>query len=258
MKTLHIIIIAIAASLVLVATALLILQLSGVSWWSKLQHSDPSKIQAQTKTISPSGLHQITVDVNNDQLQIKPAHDDQITVDYYTSEHTEFKIDANNGELAIRQQHRDNITPNMSSSVPPPVVVHVPASSQFAYNLHTSNGRIEAADIAADQLRADTSNADISLHRLQIANNLVANTANGSIAFDQLAAGDIDLKTSNANIGGTLIGRSDDYRKDLQTSPHSGLTIDGTAYHQEFKSDRGTKTLRAHTNNGNINLNFVK
>jgi DUF4097 and DUF4098 domain-containing protein YvlB len=174
------------------------------------------------------------------------------------------------------------------------LTVHVPSDKIFEYSLKTSNGQVDVSNLSADQVVAINSNGDVSLSNLKIKRNaavdtsnakiilnsvtadelklstsnakidikntevarVVAETSNANIELDKLKADDIDLDTSNASVKGSLIGRAEDYRKDMRTNFFADLIIDGVKYDEELTTNRGDKKLKVDTSNGDINLDF--
>ena len=85
----------------------------------------------------------------------------------------------------------------------------------------------------------------------QAEEKLAAHTTNGSIHFEEIDARDIQLKTSNASIKGTLRGKSTEYAIESGTS--NGKNSLPSKWNQ---SDSAAKRLSVHTSNANIKVAF--
>jgi DUF4097 and DUF4098 domain-containing protein YvlB len=296
-------IILVAVGLVLTVATLSILQINGVDWWGDMRRVNQPNLQARSKTIAPNDINKITINSDDNQVKIVPAEDGQITIDYFTTDNVDFTIDVANGEVVMRRQDHSprsflsfgfgTIWGVHESAL---ITLHVPADSRFTYDVRTSNGRIEAADLAANWLTVETSNAEIALSHLRVENGLTASssnarltmknieagsldlatsnggveidqvragsvaaeTSNARIAFDGLTADDIRFNTSNSGVRGRINGRFDDYRKDMQTSSYMRLRVDGTEYASRLTSERGEKSLRVSTSNGEVEVDFTE
>ena len=97
----------------------------------------------------------------------------------------------------------------------------------------------------------DTTNENISLPALSVNGNVVISSNGGDIAFEHLNVGaSLSLTVKNGNIDGTVIGSYDDFA--IQTEIKKG-----DSNLPDNKTD-GTKTLNVSSNNGDINIEFVK
>jgi DUF4097 and DUF4098 domain-containing protein YvlB len=257
-----ILVISVAAGVALTAATLSILHINGVDWWGDMRQTSQHNLQTHSKTVAAIDVNKITVDSANSKIKVVPADGDQITVDYFSTDNINFAIDVAGGELTVKQQEH---VPSAFWDFGldgiwglPTITLHVPADSQMAYEMRASNGRVDVADVAADRMRIEGSNTEVSLNHLRVKNNVTVSSSNAKITFDDLAADDIRLDTSNANIKGRIAGRFDDYRKDLQTSSYMSITVDGTEYNHHLKSERGDKRLEVGTNNGDIEIDFAE
>ena len=116
--------------------------------------------------------------------------------------------------------------------------------------LKTSNDSIRVEDVFIDgDILATTTNGRIDLVNLT-ANTAKARTSNDSIHLSRLAAGIIDLQSSNGALKGSIVGDSSDYRIDSHTSNGSTNIDRGNA--------NGIYSLRAYTSNDSINIEFVR
>ena len=120
----------------------------------------------------------------------------------------------------------------------------------------TSNGLLNMSEVKTNTMWAKTSNGAIRLTEIA-AYKVWAKTSNGSIELDRLSANDITLNTSNASIKGSIIGKYDDFSKDIKTS-NGEIRIDDTEYGKRVSSSVGEKALIVDTSNAGIDIRFNK
>jgi hypothetical protein len=121
-------------------------------------------------------------------------------------------------------------------------------------DITTSNGPLNMSDIKANTVWAKTSNGALSAVGL-IANKIWAKTSNGSIELERLSADDITLNTSNAFVKGSIIGKYDDFRKDIKTS-NGEVRINGIEHGKKVNSASGMNVIVINTSNAGIDIEF--
>ena len=110
---------------------------------------------------------------------------------------------------------------------------------------------LQIPDTLLENLTLSTTNENISLPALSVNGNVVISSNGGDIAFEHLNVGaSLSLTVKNGNIDGTVIGSYDDFA--IQTEIKKG-----DSNLPDNKTD-GTKTLNVSSNNGDINIEFVK
>lgn len=112
--------------------------------------------------------------------------------------------------------------------------------------LTTSNGSIHADRLTAANLAAKSSNASVRVDTVS-ATVIDLTTSNGRIELQNVAESlaDVALVTSNASVAATLPGSIADYR------------IVSSGGNLPKQKNSGTKSLRAKTSNGKINIDFI-
>lgn len=100
------------------------------------------------------------------------------------------------------------------------------------------------------ELDISTTNEDILLPALTVTGNVSLASQGGNIRFEELNAGNtIELQTKNGDINGSVIGSYDDYV----------ISCDSKKGESNLPSskEKGTKTLTASSNNGDIVIEFI-
>ncbi|MDD2429817.1 MAG: DUF4097 family beta strand repeat-containing protein [Eubacteriales bacterium] len=135
-------------------------------------------------------------------------------------------------------------------------------------HIETSNGRIEVKNVAAPLVEAHTSNGAVTLDEVSVSgaidmkssngaltagavnarDKLRMETSNGRIVLDRVISADIELRTSNGSVSGSVEGRRGDFTIASDTSNGDDNLGDG---------GNGQKRLTVHTSNGNIDISFL-
>lgn len=117
--------------------------------------------------------------------------------------------------------------------------------------LISSNASVKCEDTKVQTICMESTNGALRLKDVQADEKLAAHTTNGSIHFEEIDAKDIQLKTSNASIKGTLRGKGTEYAIESGTS--NGKNSLPAKWNQ---SDSAAKRLSVHTSNANIKVAF--
>ena len=117
--------------------------------------------------------------------------------------------------------------------------------------LISSNASVKCEDTKVQTIYMESTNGGLRLKDVQAEEKLAAHTTNGSIHFEEIDARDIQLKTSNASIKGTLRGKSTEYAIESGTS--NGKNSLPSKWNQ---GDSAAKRLSVHTSNANIKVAF--
>ena len=117
--------------------------------------------------------------------------------------------------------------------------------------LISSNASVKCEDTKVQTICMESTNGALRLKDVQADEKLAAHTTNGSIHFEEIDAKDIQLKTSNASIKGTLRGKGTEYAIESGTS--NGKNSLPSKWNQ---SDSAAKRLSVHTSNANIKVEF--
>lgn len=116
-------------------------------------------------------------------------------------------------------------------------------------SVHTSNGRIRLRDVyAREGIQAVSSNGSVSAERLTTDHGMRLVTSNANIRLEDVSGHDIDIRTSNGSVSGTVHGNETDY---------AIYSVTRNAGNNLKNSQDGEKTLKVVTSNGTINVSFV-
>lgn len=177
----------------------------------------------------------VNIDVNDRQIEIIASTDNQIHINYFENSKEYFDISVSDDNVltmtsANDKQWTDYIGGKSATS-----------SRKISLQLPTS---------LLTTLNLSTTNEDISLPSLTIADDLSISSYGGNIVFDKLNVGNsININAKNGNISGSIIGSYDDYT----------VTCDIKKGKSNLPSSKesGTKMLMASNNNGDIDIKFV-
>jgi DUF4097 and DUF4098 domain-containing protein YvlB len=229
--------------------------------------------EEKTFTADAAEFYFISIEDLNRPIKLAPSSDGSIHVTYYESELEGYDISSADGKLTFtfrtRKKWYQYIGFNFDFGEKT-VRLEVPAgydgtielstqnssisaenlASLTALKLKTVNGDIEGVEVSVSQsLGASTTNGGVKLTDIG-AKALTAKTTNGKIALSRVDSAEIALKNVNGDISGSVCGSMSDY------SIESG-TVNGKNNLPSDKED-GSKSLKAETVNGDINIQFIK
>lgn len=102
-----------------------------------------------------------------------------------------------------------------------------------------------------ENLMLSTTNEDISLPTLSVTESIGISSNGGSITFDNLNVGNsLILTVKNGDISGTLVGSYEDFV--IQSEIKKGKS------NLPDNKDSGGRMLKVSSNNGDVNIEFVK
>ena len=114
---------------------------------------------------------------------------------------------------------------------------------------HTSNGPITLDNvIVSGTADMKSSNGTITARQVAAKDKLRLDTSNGRISVDNVTSADIELRSSNSSISGSVAGKRSDYTISSHTSNGDDSLGDG---------GRGQSRLTVNTSNGNISIRFL-
>lgn len=123
-------------------------------------------------------------------------------------------------------------------------------------NLKTSNGTISVEDSSfyAD-LNMQTNNGKVKTERV-IAVRIEGQSSNGNVNLMNTECNDITAKTSNGSVNISAKGKFEDYEVRVSTS-NGTIRVNGTKVSSQTINSGQSKTIRATTSNGSIDVDFV-
>jgi len=116
-------------------------------------------------------------------------------------------------------------------------------------NVKTSNGAVTLEKvISSGRLTAETSNGAMTVRQAAAQDGMFLHTSNGHITVDQVTSKEIELRSSNASITGSVGGKREEYTVSSSTS---------NADNNLGSSGSGQFRLTVNTSNGAINVRFL-
>ena len=117
--------------------------------------------------------------------------------------------------------------------------------------LKSSNGALDLYGLSGSHLVAESSNGRICAEDCSFSDELHLYTSNGAIRAQNLAADNLEFSTSNGPISATILGDMREYAVRSHTSNASSNLPSEMVYPEQ------TKSLRVHTNNARIEVQFI-
>ena len=116
-------------------------------------------------------------------------------------------------------------------------------------SVHTTNGRIELHDVyAREGMNAGGTNGQIIAENLNTDQKLRLATTNGRVTLDNVSGQDIDIRTSNGSVSGTVHGEREAFTIHSHTS-NAGNNL--------MNREGGDRKLNIVTSNGAVNVSFT-
>ena len=116
-------------------------------------------------------------------------------------------------------------------------------------SVHTTNGRIELHDVyAREGMNAGGTNGQIIAENLNTDQKLRLATTNGRVTLDNVSGQDIDIRTSNGSVSGTVHGEREAFTIHSHTS-NAGNNL--------MNREGGDRRLNIVTSNGAVNVSFT-
>lgn len=191
----------------------------------------------EEKTYTPdTQISEINLDVRDREIEVALSSDEQVYIQYSENSKEYY-------EIAVSDENV--LTMTSASDKEWTDYIGGKASAEARKIL------LQIPDTLLENLTLSTTNENISLPALSVNGNVVISSNGGDIAFEHLNVGtSLSLTVKNGNIDGTVIGSYDDFA--IQTEIKKG-----DSNLPDNKTD-GTKTLNVSSNNGDVNIEFVK
>lgn len=227
-------------------------------------------------SVDAEKVNKITLSDQGRKVELVKSEDNEIHITYFENDKESYDINVSDeNELVMKavtnKQWKDYIGLDLDKSNRY-VQIAVPNGIHSGVEITTSKGDIVVSDLDIDgSVDATTSDGTIELTNVEIGNALnlktknddmmlsgvsVKGSVNGTVSNGELKVekvafdGAMKLTTKNGDITGTIIGSYDDFRISSEASK-------GKSNLPESKGG-GAKPLDVSTNNGDINLEFVK
>lgn len=180
-------------------------------------------------------ITKVCIDVRDREIEVTPSSDNQIRIDYFENSKEYYDISVSDDHVLTMAAVSDK------------------EWTDYIGGKSTVGSRkisLQLPDALLTALKLSTTNEDILLPALTVADDLSVSSQGGNIVFDKLNVGnEISLSAKNGNISGSIIGSYDDY----------SISCDIKKGKSNLPSEKGNgaKTLAASNNNGDINITFV-
>lgn len=189
----------------------------------------------QSYSVAADKVSQIAIEVRDRQIDVGISEDGQVHIDYFDNNKEFYDIDLSDDKALTMTAKNDKAWQDyvgVKDGESRTIKLQVPKSS-------------------LDSLRLSTTNENISLAPISVAEDVALTVNGGNIAFDQLDAGNaIEVAGKNGNISGTIVGGYDDFVISCDTKKGEN--------NLPTEKKGGDKNLSVSSNNGDVNIEFVK
>lgn len=193
----------------------------------------------QKSYTSANHVDGITLDVRDRRIQVVPSEDQRVHIEYDESSKEQYRITMSTKHVLTMKSVENKSWTDYIGGKPSEenhtIVMHVP---------QTLSGNLSLS----------TTNENISLPALSVAGNITISCNNGDITFKPVRVGkNLSLTVKEGNISGKVVGSLDDFA--IHTHVKKGKSNLPT---QKQGSNQTKKTLNVSSNNGDVNIGFVK
>jgi DUF4097 and DUF4098 domain-containing protein YvlB len=159
----------------------------------------------EEKSFEIGALNAVNINTFDDNVVIVPTSAKLITVQYYNSKDWEYELGTTGGSTLQVEKNRlrTRFFYSVVSGVKfPEVHIEIPKDLLMAYNIRSSNGKIDVSSLNLNKSQFETSNASVQLKKLSLgSNDLEVTSENGRITLSEISqAAVVKLKTSNARV----------------------------------------------------------
>lgn len=193
-----------------------------------------SSFEAQSY-VSSEPISGVCVDVSDREIEVSLSGDNLVHINYFESDKEYYTISvSDDGILNMTAESGEGISKFFgvkSSGEQNKISLQVPSELLASLEIHTTN-------------------EDISVAALSVADKVTLFNNNGDISFDKLTVGNsLKIDNKNGNISGSVVGSYDDFTISSESKKGESNLPD--------VKEGGTKTLNVANNNGDIDIEFV-
>ena len=200
---------------------------------------------------SGTGIKEIKIDENSNEVNIVAADTDIVTIDYYDDpEKPLYEIEEKNGKLEFERNDRSVFKLVNIDFSKKDITVTIPKDYAGKLDVDLTSGTLRATDVTAGKLKVDNTSGSIELVNVSVAGDIDLENTSGSIEFKNLKSdGDIKIDNTTGSIEGSIVGSESDY----------SITTDVTAGSSNLPNTKGgSKKLDAETTAGSIEIEFTE
>ena len=198
--------------------------------------SDEQSFTQKSYEADGTQVKEINIDVRDREIEVSVSEDSQLHIAYAESEKEYYDISVSEDSVlsmtAVENKEWSDYIGSKPKAENRKIVLQIPDSL-----------------IAA--LKVSTTNADIELSGLKVAEDLALSSNGGNISFDKINAGrSIALTGKNGDITGSILGGYDEYSIACKIKKGDSNLPDEKA--------GGSKTLSVNANNGDVEIEFCQ
>lgn len=181
-------------------------------------------------------IGQVSLDVEDREIEVSLSKDEQIHIRYFESSKEYYHIFVSDEEVLTMESATNKEWTDY---------IGVKPSAESRKILLQVPGEL------LENLMLSTTNENISLPALSVTESISISSNGGSISFDNLNVGNsLILTVKNGDISGTLVGSYEDFSIRSEVKKGKSNLPDN--------KDSGGKMLNVSSNNGDVNIEFVK
>ena len=199
-------------------------------------NSEPFEEKSYTPDTQVQGIN---LEVRDREIQVSLSQDEQVHIQY--SENSKEYYD-----ISVSDQSDQNVL-TMTSATSKDWNDYIggkPSAEDRKISL-------QIPDALLENITLSTTNEDITLPALTVTGSINISANGGNITFGNLAVGSaLTLDVKNGNISGTVVGGYDDFSIHCESKKGENNLPDS--------KEGGEKTLTVSSNNGDVNIEFVK
>lgn len=191
----------------------------------------------EEKSYTPdTQINEINLDVRDREIEVSLSEDEQIHIQYFENSKEHYDISVSDGNVltmvSVGNKEWMDYIGGKPSAEDRKILLQIP-------------------DALLDTLILSTTNEDITLPAVAIKESISLTSNGGDIAFGNLDVGNaLYLTVKNGDISGTVIGGYDDFAIQSEIKKGGSNLPDN--------KDSGEKTLKVSSNNGDVNIEFLK
>lgn len=191
----------------------------------------------EKKSYTPdTPVKEIRLDVRDREIEVSLSRDEQVHIQYSENSKEYYNIIASEEHVLTMEGASDKEWTDYIGGKPPAKDRKI---------------RLQIPDAILENLTLATTNEDITLSALAVTGSISLSSNGGDIAFGNLDVGKaLTLNAKNGDISGAVVGGYDDF--DIQAEIKKGES------NLPAHKDGGEKTLFVSSNNGDVDVAFVK
>lgn len=202
---------------------------AALSWGGCSNSSEPFEEKSYTPDTQ---INEINLDVRDREIEVSLSEDEQVHIQYFENSKEHYDISVSDGNVltmvSVGNKEWMDYIGGKPSAEDRKILLQIP-------------------DALLDTLTLSTTNEDITLPAVAIKESISLT----SIAFGNLDVGNaLYLTVKNGDISGTVIGGYDDFAIQSEIKKGGSNLPDN--------KDSGEKTLKVSSNNGDVNIEFLK